>query len=319
MRAPISLTVRGELLLRRPIETGRPAYIAAASGLVRCGDWFYVVADDELHLGVFPAGRFRPGSVRRLLPGRLPRRAATRKEAKPDFEALASWPSSPAYPFGALLILGSGSRRGRARGAIVGLTPTGRLARAAPRALDVSSLYRALARELGVLNVEGAVIQRDALWLFQRGNDRRGANAMVELDLAAVRASLARGGVAPEAVRSIRKIELGNERGVPYTFTDACALPDGRLLALAVAEDTRDAFADGATLGACLCQFDHHNRIAAMTPLSAPAKPEGVAVWSAGHAFEDTVLAFVTDADDPDVPARLMTARGDAFPGRGRC
>src|SRR6187551_3579650 len=39
--------------LAQSIEPGRPAWLSAASGLVRTGDEFCVVADDELHLGRF--------------------------------------------------------------------------------------------------------------------------------------------------------------------------------------------------------------------------------------------------------------------------
>lgn len=43
------------LNVERPSARGRGAFVSAASGLVVAGKSLYVIADDELHLGVFPA------------------------------------------------------------------------------------------------------------------------------------------------------------------------------------------------------------------------------------------------------------------------
>ena len=51
--AGLSLQRLRELDLEAPSEPGRPAFVSAASGLVCVGNYLYVVADDELSLGVF--------------------------------------------------------------------------------------------------------------------------------------------------------------------------------------------------------------------------------------------------------------------------
>jgi len=71
-----------------------------------------VVADDELHLGVFHATDAGPGHLMRLFPGRLPHPKAARKARKPDAEALTRLPPFAGCPHGALLAIGSGSKRG---------------------------------------------------------------------------------------------------------------------------------------------------------------------------------------------------------------
>lgn len=326
-RTPIALQSLGELNLVRATQPGRPAFIAAASGLVRHGDYFFVVADDELQLGIFSAhsrqsGILPAGDTWPLLPGRLPLEAHARKRVKPDFEALVLLPPAPQHTHGALLLLGSGSTPQRNRGLLLTLSAQG-LPDRAPLPIDCTGLYTALAREFGIVNIEGAAVQNDRLLLLQRGNSRHGSNAIVQLDLTALLREIAQSQqvMAPAALYAaignaallhIERYNLGAIDGVALGFTDAACLPDQRLLALAVAEDTDDAYTDGATLGSYLCRFDYNNRLEKIIALATPAKTEGIAVWQSGPGIE-TVLAFVTDADDENRPARLLTAPLAAF------
>jgi hypothetical protein len=321
-RPAATLQQLGELILAHPTQAGCPPFIAAASGLVRHGDYFFVVADDELQLGIFSARTLQPGAIPLgktwpLLPGQLPLEAAARKRAKPDFEALVLLPPAPLHPHGALLIFGSGSSTQRNRGVLVALNAQGLPDHTAPLILDFAPLYALLAREFGVVNIEGAVVQHEQLLLLQRGNSKNGVNAIVQLELAAllreiITSTSAHAAIGSAALRNIQHYTLGSIDGVALGFTDATCLPDGQLLALAVAEDSDDAYADGATLGSCLCRFASDNQLLAITPLAAPAKTEGLTVWQCGPGI-DTVLAFVTDADDAQTPARLLTAPLAAF------
>jgi hypothetical protein len=306
----IPLQILRSLTLRQPTAVGRPAFLAAASGLVWQDGHFYVIADDELQLAVFTDEMQLPGTTLPLLDGALPLAAKARKRAKPDFETLTWLPPVAAQPHGALLALGSGSRANRMHGVQLSFdaraTPGN-----APARFDCAPLYKALEREFGIVNIEGAVVQkdrmqRDRLLLLQRGNKTDGINALVYLDLERFRRDCGRGQVDAEALIEIQRCELGAVDGVALGFTDAVCLPDGQLLALAVAEDTDDPYADGATLGSYLCRFDSRNIPQALAALDAPAKTEGIALWTGAPG--EPLLVFVTDADDAAIPAVLLAA-----------
>ena len=79
---------------------GRPLHLSAASGLACINSFIYVVADDELHLGVFRANSSEPGHLIRLFEGELPSCEVDRKKRKADFEALTLLPSHGDYPYG---------------------------------------------------------------------------------------------------------------------------------------------------------------------------------------------------------------------------
>jgi hypothetical protein len=300
---PIPLQTLRTLALQQPTAPGRPHFLAAASGLVWHDGYFYVIADDELQLGIFTADMQRPGTTLTLVDGVLPDAPKARKRAKPDFETLTWLPPTTPQPRGALLALGSGSRANRMVGVQLSFDTGGALGNT-PELFDCTPLYTALEREFGIVNIEGAVVQRDRLLLLQRGNKTAGVNALVYLDLERFRRDCARGLVETTALIEIQRCELGAVDGVALGFTDATCLPDGQLLALAVAEATDDPYADGATLGSYLCRFDRHNVPQTMTPLQASAKTEGIALWA--EAPGEPLLVFVTDADDATTPALLL-------------
>lgn len=299
-----------------PIQNERPAFLSAASGLVCCDKHFFVVADDELHLGIFPNDPTLPGSTQRLLDGELPAHAKPRKKQKPDFEALAYLPATLETKTPMLMVLGSGSRPNRSIGLLLSLDHGDELEkRAAPLLFDLSALYRELEGEFGIVNIEGAAVRGDQLLLLQRGNKKNGINAIISLDFSSAITHMLNGVIDASTLQAIHPIELGSHAGIALGFTDAMTLPDGRLLALAVAEDTDDPYSDGVASASYVCRFDTHNQLQAMTPIIASAKTEGIALWrqaSTNNAAYDT-LAFVTDADDPTIPAALLTAPLSAF------
>jgi hypothetical protein len=295
----IPLQTLRTLTLHAPTRAGRPAFISAASGLAVHGSHFYVVADDELQLAVFADDMRQPGTTLPLLAGELPHDAKARKREKPDFETLAWLPPAAAQPEGSLLALGSGSRANRRLGVHL-------VFGAAPTVFDCSALYAVLEREFGIVNIEGIAVRRDRLLLLQRGNKTDGVNALIELDLASFRSGIVCGAIDGAALIEVRRCELGAIDGVALGFTDAICLPDDRLLALAVAEDTDDPYADGATLGSYLCRFDRDDHLEALLALDAPAKTEGLAAWR--DRSGQVQLLFATDADDPAIPSLLLAA-----------
>ncbi len=288
------------------LEPGERPHQSAASGLVRVGEWLYVVADDENFIGVFPAQGDGPG--RRLVfdQSALPLEPAARKAAKPDLEVLAHLPSQAWPPHGALLALGSGSTPRRRRGAVWPLHADG--SAAAPFLLDLTPLYAALEAEIPELNLEGAAVSGDGLRLLQRGNGQAGVNAVVDLDLRRACASASRSqSLGADLVRGIRRYDLGAHQGVRYTFTDASPLPDGRLVFSAVAEDCPDTYHDGAVVGAALGILDAAGGVEFLEPLEPVLKIEGVHATLESNG--DIALLLVADADDATHPAPLLAAR----------
>jgi hypothetical protein len=289
------------------IEPGRPAWLSAASGLVRTGDEFCVVADDELHLGRFGLEAGRAGRLLRLFPGDLPNRRLLRKKQKPDLEVLMRLPASAVYPHGALLALGSGSGPHRCRGAVIALGAHGRVA-GRPRAIDATPLFARLARSIDDLNLEGGWVAGRHLYLLQRGNKGGSRNAVLQWDLQPAMRSLLHHRALPDAdPQAVKEFDLGDIQGVPWCFTDASPLPAGGWLFTAVAENTRSSYADGPCLGSAIGRVDARSRLRWIRPLSRHHKIEGIEAGMNGSKLQ---AWLVSDADDFSVPASLLHWQG---------
>jgi hypothetical protein len=256
-----------------------------------------VVADDEPAIAVFELGRpslageppALSGELIALDPTELPTDHEERKAAKPDLESLCLLPGDT------LFTLGSGATERRERG---WLLPLG----GEPAEVSLSDLYAALRDQLADLNIEGAAVARERLWLAQRGNGKHGRNAIVELDLeTALRGLREHRAIDSAAVRGITEHELGEVGGVALSFSDLSPLPDGRLLFCAVAEAVESTYLDGECVGAGLGLLGPGG-VERLDPLAEPYKIEGISL------AVDEELLLVADADDPATPAPLLSA-----------
>ena len=263
--------------------------LAAASGIRRCADRLYVVADDELHLGVYDLNGAPCGSIA-LRDGALPHEHAERKAHKPDFEALLSMPD------GALVALGSGSTPRRRAGVRIELAAEPRVC-----AIDLSELYLALERVLPELNIEGAAVWSGRLWLCSRGNSERRDDALIELDLAGWQEALLAERAPPASlVRGVTRVGLGDLLGAPLSLTDLSVLR-GKLVFSAAAEASENTYDDGVCTGSV---------IGVLSALGLPQCLEEVA----GVKIEgvcpaaDEALYLVADADARGVMAPLFRA-----------
>jgi hypothetical protein len=301
----IRVTKIRELLLTAATSEKRAPHIAAASGLVHVKDKLYVVADDELHLGVFSAEHASPGALVRLFDGKLPEKPKKRKAEKPDLETLTSLPPFAGYPQGALFALGSGSKPNRDAGVIIGLDADG-VINTAPRPIELGALYDQLRVELSALNIEGAVVSGADLVLLQRGN-KGSANAIIRCRLQDVLQDLAK----HDALRLhkppvIQLLELGHAEGVPLCFSDGAALPNGSMLFTAIAEDTDNSIDDGACIGSAIGVMTAEGKVTRMERLEPGYKVEGiVATVNQG----EIQVRLVTDDDDAGKPAWLLAAK----------
>lgn len=301
----ISFTKLRELNLETPTQPGRPSHLAAASGLVCVRDMLYVVADDEVQLGVFVRNDPAPGKLVRLRSTPLDLDPKARKRAKPDFEALVALPPLIPHEHGALLALGSGATARRVDATCIPFDSAKHLLET-PYTFDLESLYAAVADVVGEVNIEGAVVQQDRLLLFQRGNKGRGSNAVLGFDLDYFYAALTSRERPPQPQPLfVHEPQLGAIDGVPLGFTDATALPDGSIVFAAVAEDTRDSYADGASVGAAIGVLDRSGRVQLLRRVREQLKIEGI--HAEAHAARLRLLA-VTDDDDARIPAALLAA-----------
>jgi hypothetical protein len=299
----LSIEVQAARALR--FDDGAP--VRSASGIAPLGDGFLIAQDDAAH-----AAWMRGDSIDRvrIVPAvdgsDVFSAASGTKHLKPDLEA-----ACPVEVEGlpGVLLLGSGSTPARMRAALVTLGDGLQV-----QVSDLSPLYARVADVLGIaptdLNLEGAARKDEVLRWFARGNPSAGIpSASVDLDLQAMTTAVLRGdGGAAVAVRRPLRYDLSGVDGVGLAVTDAVALPDGRLLLSAAAEDTPNAYDDGPVVAAALALVDGEDLVA-LAPLpqvgGAVAKLEGLALLVAGPY--GALLLGVVDDDDPEVPSTELT------------
>jgi hypothetical protein len=282
-----------------------PEHLAAASGVVRRAECVYVVGDDLLFLGVFDASSNDPGRLHRVLPGDVPDTTDAREKTKPDLETLTVLPPFESHPHGALLGLGSGSTAERDRGFAWGLGADGSL-EGEPLQLDLAPLYSLLREHMHALNVEGAAVMGDELWLLQRGNSEEGVNIVVSLELSEVLDSLSRDRtLAARELHGMLAFDLGELEGSALTFSDASPLGGELLVFTASAEASGGGQESGAILGSVVGTIDRGGEVRRLRTIDRKHKVEGV------HAALDTgvvTMTFVCDQDDPEIPSPLLSA-----------
>jgi hypothetical protein len=304
---PLELRKLRDLEVEEPSSEGRPSHLSAASGVVRRGDFIYVIGDDELHLGVFELSSGAPGRLQRVLEGDLSEDQDKRSKEKPDLEALTLLPPFEDHPYGALLGLGSGSGPERDRGFVCALAADGSL-RDEPREISLEPVYRLLRDHVAELNVEGAATMGDRLWLLQRGNSEEARNVVAELSLEQVLGSLRRDlTIDAHELENVRTYELGELDGVKLTFSDATPIAERLIVFTASAEGE-----DGKIRGSVVGTLDPSGSVQRLRTIDRRWKVEGV------HAATDTGVldfTFVCDQDDPGAPSPLLSA---TMPVEGR-
>jgi hypothetical protein len=289
-------------------DDGTP--VTAASGVAPLGEGWLVAQDDS----VISAWRHDDA----VLPVRvLPpveghdtfSSAAGTKHLKPDLEV-----ACPAEVDGepAVLLLGSGSSPRRMRGALVRLDDGVPVVTAA----ELGPLYQRVAQCLGLpmewVNLEGASRHGSTVRWFNRGNLMAGVrSSSVDVPLEAlVAAVLGRAEVTAVPVERPLEYELGEVEGVGLAVTDAIALPDGRVLLSAAAEDTPNAVDDGPVVATAIALVEG-DRVITVEPIPEVDghvhKVEGLALRRVDGGTVH--LLAVVDDDDPTAPSAELDLR----------
>jgi hypothetical protein len=297
---PLELRCLRNLDLAEPPEDGQPAHIASASGIAKRGDFIYVVGDDLLQIGVFELAGGGPGTARRVFEGDLPE-GADRKRAKPDLEGLTTLPPVGGEPNGGLLGLGSGSTRDRDRGFFWSFGSDGSLV-GQPRAIELRPVYDVMRERIGgEINIEGAAIVADRLWLFHRGNEGDAPNTVAEFELGDLSQTLRSDLVVdPDELAALREYDLGDLAGVALCFSDATTLSD-RLVCFTASAEGEDGTIHGSVVGT----ISADGEVRRLRTIDPRWKVEGV------HATIDSGVIdflFVCDQDDPGTPSPLLSA-----------
>ena len=294
----------------RPLRFDDGTPVRAASALAPLGGGWLVAQDDATH-GAWVRGD-RVERLRLLPPVEgleTFSEAEGTKHLKPDLEAACGLLLDSGAP--GVLLLGSGSTERRRRMVLVSDTEQPDVA-----SRDLGPLYDAVQQALGVpdgqLNLEGVARNGSVLRWFQRGNLAAGVpSGSVDVDLTALVAALL-GELDPADVRikDPRTYELGAVGGVGLAATDAVALPGGRVLLSAAAEDTPDAYRDGEVVAAALTLVDGD----AVLDLVALPEVDGVVQKVEGLGVVELLddgarLLAVVDADDPLAPSAELALR----------
>ena len=276
--------------------------IHAASGLLKLGNHLYVIADDQLSLGLFTLNTTDSIQFVKLLPGQLPEDHRERKKIKPDWESLVCLQS--VNNIHEILVLPSGSKPNRTVGMFAKIQGNDLQS---VKKIDFSLIYAHLEKTFPDLNIEGAVVAGPSLKIFQRGNGSSRQNAVIDLELKGLIADLENTGIiSVDHIIKITNYDLGKLKNVPLSFTDACFCND-QLFFIAAAEASDSTYEDGKYLGAILGCINLSGEIIFQKELLCENKPEGL--WVENNVDSNTKsynIYVVTDADDSEIISSLF-------------
>lgn len=272
--------------------------IHAASGLIRLKNAFYIIADDQLSMGVFTLNTTDSIQFIKLLPGQLPEDHHARKKLKPDWESLVCLRSVANVD--EILVVPSGSKPNRTVGVLAKMNDCDL---ESVKEIDFSVLYKQLDKTFPDLNIEGAVVSDSVLKIFQRGNGPSKQNAIIDLDLKGLLTDLENTGtISADHILKTTQYDLGTLKNVSLSFTDACVC-NGQIFFLAAAEDSDSTYEDGKYVGSVLGCIDQSGKIIFQKELLCEYKPEGLWVEQNGHQY---AVYIVTDADSSDVLSSFL-------------
>jgi hypothetical protein len=288
---------------RRPLVFRTRAgsvFLSAASGLVRLKDKFYIVADNNLGLGILDA-KSGEAYLEPILPGTLPTDEKALKRQKPDFEALFAITDPRLISIG-LIAFPSGSSSQRYTGIYIPILEDGAVNVLGVIRFDLAPIFNQIIAVHGHLNIEGAQLVGDKLILFHRGNSLSDTNRIFEyknsdfIDI--IHGTPSGTGILPLRTQAF---DLGTFEGVKLTITDA-SIFESRIFFIAAAEDTTNPIEDGEVRGTVLGEISASGNANILGSI-AREKAEGLYLRRLPSYVE---VSMVTDNDDPNRNSELL-------------
>lgn len=210
--------------------------VGAASGLIYQDNHLKLISDDSDVLYTFHPDGTLIDKTSLLLSGELLENQ--KKSEKSDFEAIAQFEDT-------YYIFGSGSDKNR-NNLIKFHHDTDSINRE-----SLHSLYSQMRKEAQIkeddFNIEGAILQKDRLLLFNRGNGPNQNNGIFFIENFLNKDT-------PYEI-SFKPIQLPKIQGVPFGFTDAIQVND-EIFFLAAAEAGESVYDDGEVLGSLFGTID---------------------------------------------------------------
>jgi len=281
-------------------NTDKNEVFSGASALVAYNDNYYVVRDNSNSIYLF-GSKFEKIKEIEIFKGLLPNSSEERKKQKPDLEAATIVYGNEITP-DQLILIPSGSKKNRMTGALIKLqvSESNNLTY-----VDFSKLYNFLASKVGTVNIEGVIAREKSILLFQRGNSKNSTNAIIYLKSDFNEQINHEIVFTEDHFEKIIYPDLGKVDGIPYTFTDAI-LFNQKILFLAAAEQTEDAYLDGEVSSICAGVLNFDGAILWKEELKTHIKLEGLVHLSNQNNTDGQVEFLVlSDADQDNTPSAL--------------
>lgn len=229
--------------------------IGSASGLVYLDDKLYIISDSSTYLYEY---HISDEKLNKIALVENPQENITKKD-KPDFESITTIDST-------IIISGSGSTNKR------NLSFYYDLKSGEKKENDLTEMYQTIKHQLnfkdGDLNIEGVIVDKGTIFLFQRGNGSEGKNGIISVH-----------NDRYESEIGFTIFNLPKIKNVTATFTDAI-LVDGIIYFLAAAEDTSSTYNDGEVLGSMIGTIDLKTmKLISSVQISDKHKFEGLTLY----------------------------------------
>jgi hypothetical protein len=199
------------------------------------------------------------------------------KKDKPDFEAINYYKDE-------VVVLGSGSTKKRNLSFLYSSEAD------SVKQNKIVDLYQKIKQQLNIadneLNIEGFIMNRNNLYLFQRGNGIEGKNGIITVYNS-----------RNESEIGFTIYDLPKIKNVPSTFTDAILI-DETIYFLASAEDTTSTYDDGEVLGSIIGTIDLKTmKLKSSIQISNKHKFEGLTLYKKTATQIELLLCEDNDSE----------------------